>query len=303
VLRRKPRTTHSCTAIFDGEKEAKLIALAAPKPPKGRARWTVAIVGNKGRGTRASSSARATQRSETRAQKNILKPHRRQCWVIPPKANSAFVAAMEDVLAVYMRPHDPIGCMVCLDETSKQLIAETRVPIAMKPGRAARVDYEYERNGTANLFMLFAPLEAGAMSSDRRPHRHRLCSRLEGVGRYPLRACQDHRADQTIYNIHAGVIYGPSRPPKPGAGPSVSSGIHAQARQLAQPGRIQLGDLSTQCHRPAAFPTSKISSTKSRLGAHAHMPTHQGPTGNDHNQNCPQSNQAPITVNLAESGD
>ena len=79
--------------------------------------------------------------------------------MIPPKANSAFVAAMEDVLAVYMRPHDADRVLVCLDESSKQLIAETRVPIPMKPGRAARIDYEYERNGTANLFMLFAPLE------------------------------------------------------------------------------------------------------------------------------------------------
>ena len=49
--------------------------------------------------------------------------------------------------------------VVCLDETSKQLIAETRVPIPAKPGRPARIDYEYERNGTANIFMLFAPLE------------------------------------------------------------------------------------------------------------------------------------------------
>jgi uncharacterized small protein (DUF1192 family) len=49
--------------------------------------------------------------------------------------------------------------VVCLDETSKQLVAETRVPIAAKPGQAARQDYEYERNGTANLFMMFAPLE------------------------------------------------------------------------------------------------------------------------------------------------
>jgi DDE superfamily endonuclease len=79
--------------------------------------------------------------------------------VIPPKANSAFVAAMEDVLAVYTRPRDPDRVLVCLDESSKQLIGETRVPIPMKPGRPARVDYEYERNGTANLFMLFAPLE------------------------------------------------------------------------------------------------------------------------------------------------
>ena len=66
---------------------------------------------------------------------------------------------MEDVLAVYQRPRDPDYPVVCLDETSKQLIAETRTPIKGKPGRPARYDYEYQRNGTANLFMLFAPLE------------------------------------------------------------------------------------------------------------------------------------------------
>ena len=79
--------------------------------------------------------------------------------MIPPDANAAFVAAMEDVLEVYTRPHDPDFPVVCLDETSKQLIAETRVPIPVKPGHPARHDYEYERNGTANLFMMFAPLE------------------------------------------------------------------------------------------------------------------------------------------------
>jgi hypothetical protein len=66
---------------------------------------------------------------------------------------------MEDILAVYTRPRDPDRPLVCLDETSKQLIRETRTPVPMKPGQPARVDYEYERNGTANLFMLFAPLE------------------------------------------------------------------------------------------------------------------------------------------------
>ncbi len=80
-------------------------------------------------------------------------------WVIPPQANAAFVAAMEDVLEVYQRPHDPNCPVVCLDETSKQLIKETKTPVPAKPGRPARHDYEYERNGTANLFMLFAPLE------------------------------------------------------------------------------------------------------------------------------------------------
>jgi len=66
---------------------------------------------------------------------------------------------MEDVLAVYTRPRDRHCPLVCLDETSKQLLAETRVAIPMRPGRPVRCDYEYERNGTANLFMLFAPLE------------------------------------------------------------------------------------------------------------------------------------------------
>lgn len=66
---------------------------------------------------------------------------------------------MEDVLEVYHRPRDPDRPVVCLDETSKQLIAETRAPIPAKPGRPARHDYEYQRCGTANLFMMFAPLE------------------------------------------------------------------------------------------------------------------------------------------------
>lgn len=79
--------------------------------------------------------------------------------MIPPKANAAFVAAMEDTLEVYKRPHDPDRPLVCLDETSKQLVAETRTPLPMLPGQPARYDYEYRRNGTANMFMLFAPLE------------------------------------------------------------------------------------------------------------------------------------------------
>lgn len=79
--------------------------------------------------------------------------------MIPPKANAAFVAAMEDVLEVYTRPHDPTHPLVCLDETSKQLTRETRTPLPGRPGRAARFDYEYERAGVASLFMLFVPLE------------------------------------------------------------------------------------------------------------------------------------------------
>jgi nitroreductase len=65
---------------------------------------------------------------------------------------------MEDVLEVYHRPYDPARPVVCLDECSKQLIGETRQPVPMAPGQPARIDYEYVRNGTANLFLLNEPL-------------------------------------------------------------------------------------------------------------------------------------------------
>lgn len=78
--------------------------------------------------------------------------------MIPPHANAEFVCALEDVLEVYTRPYDPQRPQVCIDETSKQLVAETRAPLPASPGQPARVDYEYERQGTANLFMVFEPL-------------------------------------------------------------------------------------------------------------------------------------------------
>ena len=67
---------------------------------------------------------------------------------------------MEDVLEVYHRPHHPQHPLVCFDESTKQLTKETRLALPTRPGDAAEFDYEYERNGTVNLFMFFAPLEA-----------------------------------------------------------------------------------------------------------------------------------------------
>ena len=82
----------------------------------------------------------------------------KQQWVIPPEHNADFVCGMEDVLEVYRRPYDPERPQVCFDEASKQLVKETREPIPTAPGRPATSDYEYERNGTANLFLMFEPL-------------------------------------------------------------------------------------------------------------------------------------------------
>jgi len=78
-------------------------------------------------------------------------------WCIPA-ASAKYVAAMEHILDLYEQCYHPRRPLICFDETSKQLIQETRHSIPAKPGRPARVDYEYKRNGTRNLFLFFEPL-------------------------------------------------------------------------------------------------------------------------------------------------
>ena len=78
--------------------------------------------------------------------------------MIPPKQNAAFVAAMEDILDVYQRPYDAKRPVVNMDEHPVQLVKETRLPVATRPGKPERYDYEYERNGTAVNFMFTEPL-------------------------------------------------------------------------------------------------------------------------------------------------
>jgi hypothetical protein len=89
-------------------------------------------------------------------QKNALKPWQAKQWCLP-EVSAEFVAAMEDVLDLYEEPYDPKRPKGNFDETSKQLIAETRVPRPAQPGKPALYDYEYQRNGTRNLFMFCAP--------------------------------------------------------------------------------------------------------------------------------------------------
>jgi uncharacterized small protein (DUF1192 family) len=91
-------------------------------------------------------------------EKNEIKPWRKEQYCIPLEANAAFVCKMEEVLDVYTRPYDPQYPQVCLDETSKQLVSETRVPIPAEPGQVERFGYEYERQGVFSLFMCFEPL-------------------------------------------------------------------------------------------------------------------------------------------------
>ncbi len=79
-------------------------------------------------------------------------------WILPPLENSDFVAHMEQVLDVYKEAYNKDYPVVCMDESPKQLIKETRIPIKMKKGKEKKEDYEYERCGVANIFMANEPL-------------------------------------------------------------------------------------------------------------------------------------------------
>jgi len=79
-------------------------------------------------------------------------------WVIPPEADAEFVAGMEDVLDIYAKAYDPACPVLCMDEQPVQLLKETHTPIPATAQHARRVDYEYERAGTANIFMFTEPL-------------------------------------------------------------------------------------------------------------------------------------------------
>ncbi len=123
----------------------------------------VATVGRQARRTEGGRECLAGDgASETK--KNELQPHRSEYWCIPPKANAEFVCAMENVLETYQLPYNPEEPVVCFDERPVQLIADITPPLLAQPataehsGTLARVDYEYERCGTANVFLFTEPL-------------------------------------------------------------------------------------------------------------------------------------------------
>ena len=149
ALSEEPRT--GAARKLSGEEEAVLVAVACSAPPPGRARWTLELLADEVvRRTEHEVLSRETIRR--RLAENELKPWRRKMWCIP-KVDSEYVARMEDVLELYSEAGDPRRPVVCFDETPVQLVGETRQSWPAKPGTLARIDYEYRRNGTANLFV------------------------------------------------------------------------------------------------------------------------------------------------------
>src|SRR5246127_3141389 len=149
ALREEPRP--GARRKLSGKEEALLVATACSSPPAGRARWTLELLaGELVRLTEHASLSRETVRR--RLAENDLKPWRKDMWCIP-QVDGEYVARMEDVLDLYAEAPDPKRPVVCFDESPVQLIGEARQPIPAEPGRLERYDYEYRRNGTANLFI------------------------------------------------------------------------------------------------------------------------------------------------------
>ena len=215
--------------------------------------------------------------------------------MIAPQANSAFVANMEDVLEVYQRPHDPERPVVCLDETSKQLIVETRAAVPAKPGRKARHDYEYERNGVANLFMLFAPLEGWrhVKVTDRHAavdyaHVLKDLSDVHFPGAMRIVLVQDN-----LSTHKAASLYEAFPPDEARRSSNASNGITRPSTAVGSTWRSP----NSAFWRPnvwiVAFPTSKLCSTKSPVGGQSQQASCQGRLA-IHNGRCPRQAQEAV---------
>ena len=138
---------------LSGKETALLIATACSAPPEGQAHWTLALLADEMvRLTGHESLSRATV--GRRLAENELKPWQQKMWCVP-KVDSEYVARMEDVLDLYAQPHDPQRPVVCFDESPTQLVGHARTAEPAAPGTPARIDYEYVRNGTANLFVFY----------------------------------------------------------------------------------------------------------------------------------------------------
>jgi hypothetical protein len=142
---------------LDGTQEAYLIALACSAPPDGAARWILRLLASQlvelGY---VESISHETVRQVLLT--NELKPWIKKQWCIPTQADAEFVYHMEDVLEVYTRPYTLARPQICMDEINTQLLADTRDPLPMEPGKPARQDYEYERRGVCNVFLACEPL-------------------------------------------------------------------------------------------------------------------------------------------------
>ena len=160
-----------------------------------------------------------------------------QYWVIPPDADPEFIASMENILDTYEEPYDPDYPKLCMDEQPVQLHKEIRRPIAATKNHARRIDYEYDRCGTACVFMFTEPL-SGWRQATVRPQRTKVDWALEMAALLDTRYKQARKVILVCDNLNTHTAGGVLRSLSGGEGPGVCEtdriSLHAEARQLAQ---------------------------------------------------------------------
>lgn len=135
------------------KQDALLVAIACSKPPKGRCRWTLSLLGDQLIAlTDLASISHETIRN--RLKDNELKPWQKKMWCIA-KMDAAYIARMEHILDLYSEPEAAEYPIVNFDEAAKQMVEQVNEPKSMKSGSVAKEDYEYQRAGMANIFIFF----------------------------------------------------------------------------------------------------------------------------------------------------
>ena len=180
ALERKRREFPPVPKLLNGEQEAHILALRLGPPPKGYANWSLRLLARR---VVEFGDRRVDQPRNHPAdpKKNGMTRRKIEYWVIPPQSDAEFVASMEQVLDLYQKPYDPDCPVVCMDEQPVQLVKETRAPMAATKNRPRRVDYEYERAGTASVFLFSEPL-AGWRQATARARRTKVDWALEVAG-------------------------------------------------------------------------------------------------------------------------
>lgn len=162
-------------------------------------------------------------------------------WVIPPEQDAEFVACMEEVLETYAEAYDPKHPVLCMDEQPVQLLKETRVPIAATKKHGKRVDYEYERNGTASIFMFAEPL-SGFRQATARVRRTKADWAIEVAQMLDTRYADREEVTLVCDNLNThtkGAFYEALEPDRAGVHQTDQLLLHPETRKLAECRRMR----------------------------------------------------------------
>jgi transposase len=149
---------------IDDRERSRIIAMVCTDPPKGHYRWTLDLIVDEAINRKLVNDAISREQVRIVLQEHDLKPWQEKMWCIP-SLDQKYIHRMEDILEVYEKPYDHLRPVVCFDEKPVPLISDARSRKPAEPGKSARIDYEYVRGGSVNVFCAVEP-KAGIYLND-----------------------------------------------------------------------------------------------------------------------------------------